>query len=120
MTFKAPTNLFDSARFLIFSSSDCFEMIGWSDLPILVFYPQIDGLETIIDSKLEPSLYSASLLRKFHQLLKQKNKKSYPVHRGFLLVELGKEFDRSCVWLIGVAVRYEQMVRFDRAMQAVT
>ena len=50
------------------------------DLPILVFYPQIHGLETIIDSKLEPSLYSASLLRKFHQLLKQKNKKSYPVH----------------------------------------
>ena len=50
------------------------------NLPILVFYPQLDGLETIIDSNLEPSLYSASLLRKFHQLLKQKNKKSYPVH----------------------------------------
>ena len=40
------------------------------NLPILVFYPQLDGLKTIIDSNLEPSLYSASLLRKFHQLLK--------------------------------------------------
>ena len=34
---------------------------GGINIPILVFYPQIEGLQTIIDSKLEPSLYSSLL-----------------------------------------------------------
>ncbi len=53
---------------------------GGIDLPILVFYPQSEGLKTIIDANLEPSLYNISLFKKFHQLLKQKNRKHYPVH----------------------------------------
>ena len=53
---------------------------GGINIPILVFYPQIKGLQTIIDYKLEPSLYSTLLLEKFRCLLKQKKNKHYPVH----------------------------------------
>tara|TARA_B100001063_G_scaffold53565_2_gene47580 strand:+ start:7486 stop:8574 length:1089 start_codon:yes stop_codon:yes gene_type:complete len=53
---------------------------GGINIPILVFYPQIKGLQTIIDYKLEPSLYSTLLLEKFRCLLKEKKSKHYPVH----------------------------------------
>ena len=53
---------------------------GGINIPILVFYPQIEGLQTIIDSKLEPSLYSTLLFEKFRSLLKEKKSKHYPVH----------------------------------------
>ena len=39
------------------------------ETPILVFYPQVECLETILEAHLEPSLYSISLLSKFKKIL---------------------------------------------------
>jgi len=48
--------------------------------PILVFYPQLEGLEALISNQLEPCLYSPTLFERFHSLVKKFNKKNYPVH----------------------------------------
>ena len=48
--------------------------------PILVFYPQLEGLDTLITHQLEPCLYSTTLLEKFGSLAKKNNEKNYPVH----------------------------------------
>ena len=53
---------------------------GGIKIPILVFYPQQEGLQTVIDMNLEPSLYNIPIFEKFHHLLKQKKNKRYPVH----------------------------------------
>ena len=50
------------------------------DLPILVFYPQADTLEALLDAHLEPCLYSRSLVNRFKVLLQQKQQQHYPVH----------------------------------------
>ena len=49
-------------------------------IPIMVFYPQLDSLKTIIEKALEPCLYSRSLLMAFKGLLKDTNKTKYPIH----------------------------------------
>ena len=49
-------------------------------IPIMVFYPQVDSLKTIIEKALEPCLYSRSLLMAFKGLLKDTNKTKYPIH----------------------------------------
>ena len=48
--------------------------------PILVFYPQPEGLETLVENELEPCLYSTTILEQFRQLLQEKNRTHYPVH----------------------------------------
>ena len=50
------------------------------ETPILVFYPQVECLETILEAHLEPSLYSISLLSKFKKILEDKGEKYYPIH----------------------------------------
>ena len=42
--------------------------------PILVFYPQLEGLETLVENELEPCLYSITILEQFRQLLQEKNR----------------------------------------------
>lgn len=53
---------------------------GGIKIPILVFYPQPEGLEIILANELEPCLYSEAIFKKFSQLLDQNNKMHYPVH----------------------------------------
>ncbi len=53
---------------------------GGINIPILVFYPQTEGLETIIEFNLEPSLYSMNVFKTFRHILKKKKLKYYPVH----------------------------------------
>ena len=47
---------------------------------IMVFYPQIGQLDSIIEHQLEPVLYTLEIIKAFIELLKQKNLKDYPVH----------------------------------------
>ena len=49
-------------------------------IPILVFYPQIEELSTLLKFGLEPCLYSAPLLIAFRALLEKHPQDSYPVH----------------------------------------
>jgi len=49
-------------------------------IPILVFYPQIEGLSTLLEFGLEPCLYSANLLIAFRSLLEKRQQDSYSVH----------------------------------------
>lgn len=48
-------------------------------LPIMVFYPQPDSFQRIIDQKLEPVLYSKYVWKQFTALLTS-GQKPYPVH----------------------------------------
>ncbi len=52
-------------------------------LPILVLHPQEGNFEEIITHDLEPSLYSARILRGFHDVARKTGQKAYPVHLKF-------------------------------------
>ena len=52
-------------------------------LPILVLHPQPVNFEALIRYNLEPSLYSARILREFIEVAERSNKKDYPVHIKF-------------------------------------
>jgi len=49
-------------------------------IPILVFYPQLDGLQKLLEAKLEPTIYSVPLLNELRKLVKNKKYNNYPVH----------------------------------------
>ncbi|NJB71400.1 alanine racemase [Saonia flava] len=51
--------------------------------PILVLHPQPVNFKTLIEYKLEPSLYSPKILKKFLGIAKEQNLKDYPVHIKF-------------------------------------
>lgn len=51
--------------------------------PILVLHPQAINFEKLIEFKLEPSLYSFSLLKQFISVLEQKEMAQHPVHIKF-------------------------------------
>ncbi|MGB2086497.1 MAG: alanine racemase [Flavobacteriaceae bacterium] len=48
--------------------------------PILVFYPQLEHFDRLVDYQLEPSLYSPSVLQGFSKTLKKKKVDNYPIH----------------------------------------
>ena len=50
------------------------------DCPIIVFYPQYERIDTIIDYTLEPALFSSDFIEAFATALKQKKCVNYPVH----------------------------------------
>jgi alanine racemase len=52
-------------------------------LPVLVLHPQPDGMEEIIDTCLEPSLYSPRILQEFVKTARAMKQKAYPVHIKF-------------------------------------
>lgn len=52
-------------------------------LPILVLHPQPDGMEEIIETCLEPSLYSPRILLEFIKTAQSMKQKAYPVHLKF-------------------------------------
>ncbi|MGB5314718.1 MAG: alanine racemase [Robiginitalea sp.] len=52
-------------------------------LPILVLHPQPNGMEEIIETCLEPSLYSPRILREFIKTAQAMEQKAYPVHLKF-------------------------------------
>ena len=68
---------------------------GGVNIPILVFYPQIKGLQTIIDYKLEPSLYSTLLLEKFRCILKEKKSKHRYKGITSLQLQCGRTFKKE-------------------------
>ena len=51
--------------------------------PILVLHPQIENFEKIIETGLEPSLYSFRVLKAFIKVAEAKKLKEYPVHIKF-------------------------------------
>ena len=53
------------------------------NLPILVLHPQPVNFEALIRYNLEPSLYSARILREFVEVADKSSKKDYPVHVKF-------------------------------------
>ena len=48
--------------------------------PILVFYPQYENIERLIDHQLEPALFSTAFIAAFSKALHTKNIPDYPVH----------------------------------------
>jgi alanine racemase len=56
---------------------------GGVTLPIMVFHPQVSGLETILKHNLEPCLYSQNIFNAFEHCVKQSGKNYYPVHLKF-------------------------------------
>lgn len=52
-------------------------------LPILVLHPQPDGMEEIVETCLEPSLYSPRILKEFVKTARAMKQKAYPVHIKF-------------------------------------
>jgi alanine racemase len=48
--------------------------------PIMVFYPQMDSLRTLIAADLEPCLYSKKLLKSFKDHLDKMGIEQYPIH----------------------------------------
>ncbi len=48
--------------------------------PILVLHPQVQNLNLLIEYHLEPNVYSFKLLKAFTSILKDQNKKDYPIH----------------------------------------
>ena len=50
------------------------------ETPILVLHPQPDNFNIIIESCLEPNLYSARVFKAFNAFAKAKQQKLYPVH----------------------------------------
>ncbi len=51
--------------------------------PILVLHPLPVHFESLIDSCLEPSIYSPKVLKDFLEVAQKKNQKNYPVHIKF-------------------------------------
>ena len=49
-------------------------------IPIMVFYPQINNLESLLTFCLEPCLYSQALMENFKSILLKKKIKQYPIH----------------------------------------
>lgn len=49
-------------------------------LPILIFYPQLEGLPRLLDYKLTPSVYSFHFLQSLHKHLKTRAVKNFPIH----------------------------------------
>lgn len=56
---------------------------GGVHLPIMVFHPQVSGLDTLVHYNLEPCLYSRKIFNAFVQCAKQSGKIDYPVHLKF-------------------------------------
>ncbi|MGW9684482.1 alanine racemase [Flagellimonas sp. 2504JD1-5] len=52
-------------------------------LPILVLHPQSVNFDELIEHKLEPSLYSPHVLKRFLEAAEGKKQKDYPVHIKF-------------------------------------
>ena len=50
------------------------------NLPILIFYPQLEELSQLLDYNLTPSVYSFNFLKSLHQSLKKQNIKGFPIH----------------------------------------
>ena len=50
------------------------------ECPIIVFYPQYESIDSIIDYALEPALFTPPFIEAFAKALNQKNKTNYPVH----------------------------------------
>ena len=63
--------------------------------PILVFYPQFENIDRLIEHQLEPALYSAAFISAFSMALETKNISDYPVHlkcnTGLNRIGLSKE-----------------------------
>ena len=53
------------------------------DKPILLLHPMAAHFEQILNSKLDPSLYSISLIRQWIEFLERNNITHYPVHLKF-------------------------------------
>ncbi|NER10084.1 alanine racemase [Muriicola jejuensis] len=51
--------------------------------PILVLHPQVGNFDEIIAYEMEPSLYSARILKGFHQAARKAAQEGYPVHLKF-------------------------------------
>lgn len=50
------------------------------EVPIMVFYPQVDQFHTLIQAKLEPALYHPDHFARFDTEVKKANLSSYPIH----------------------------------------
>lgn len=48
--------------------------------PILVFYPQFENIDRLIEHQLEPALYSTAFISAFSKALHAKNRTDYPAH----------------------------------------
>ena len=48
--------------------------------PIMVFYPQSENINRLIDARLEPALYSTAFITAFSKALLAKETTDYPVH----------------------------------------
>ena len=63
--------------------------------PILVFYPQFENIDRLIEHQLEPALYSTAFISAFSMALETKNISDYPVHlkcnTGLNRIGLSKE-----------------------------
>ena len=70
-------------------------------IPIMVFYPQINNLESLLTFCLEPCLYSQALMENFKSILLKKKIKQYPIHIKYNtgLNRLGFSPDQ-CDWVI--------------------
>ena len=51
--------------------------------PILVLHPQAINFSTLIENRLEPSLYSTKILTEFIEVAKKQRQQAYPVHIKF-------------------------------------
>ena len=51
--------------------------------PIIVLHPQPINFKTLIDCRLEPSLYSPKIINQFIEVASEKNQLEYPVHIKF-------------------------------------
>ena len=63
--------------------------------PILVFYPQFENMDRLIEHQLEPALYSTAFISAFSMALETKKISDYPVHlkcnTGLNRIGLSKE-----------------------------
>lgn len=66
-----------------YTSEGVFLRTAGIRLPILVLHPQPDGMEKIIETCLEPSLYSPRILQEFVKTARAMKQKAYPVHIKF-------------------------------------
>lgn len=66
-----------------FTAEGSFLRRAGISLPIKVLHPQPSDLEELVESELEPSLYSKKLLLQFRDVVKAGGHKRYPVHLEF-------------------------------------
>lgn len=66
-----------------YSSEGVFLRKAGIRLPILVLHPQPDGMADIIETCLEPSLYSRRIFQEFLKTAQAMKQKGYPVHLKF-------------------------------------